>query len=410
MAGRMTRANTWSDADVESIYDLNHDEPGGKTRRLLNVMKAIRHCNKAPDLKSALRLVVKSTCEVLECEHATLFMVDENSDELVVESASNGSPDIRLPLDSPSIAAAVYHSGDQVNIHDAQEDPLFNNKVDETTGILTKSVLCVPIMDGNFEPIAVIQAINKHSGQFTCEDELLVGHLSLQVGVILRNQLLLEESKRSHSQVLSLLDIVKSLHSDLGINSLMFTITERCPSLVNAERCTLYKIDRKHKELWSLQGAVEIRVPMDTGLIGYTATTGEILNIEDAHSDSRFNYEVDKSSGYKTKSVLVMPIKNKPHDGSAPVVVGVLQLINKQHGPRFLQEDESMLGSFLDIVGSLLVTSQLFQYAEHSMTEFGAAQDLNVQAPRTPKTPPLFYHPDSITEGEEGEEEGEEEY
>ena len=77
---------------------------------------------------------------------------------------------------------------------------------------------------------------------FTIEDEVLMDHLSLQLGVILRNQILREQSERSHSQVRSLVDIVCSLHSNMGVNSLMFTITERTPTLVDAGRFKLSSI------------------------------------------------------------------------------------------------------------------------------------------------------------------------
>ena len=64
----------------------------------------------------------------------------------------------------------------------------------------------------------------------------------MQVGIILSNQLLGESTKRKHGQVLALLEIVRSLHSNMGINSLMFTITEKSPGLVDADRCTLYLV------------------------------------------------------------------------------------------------------------------------------------------------------------------------
>ena len=56
------------------------------------------------------------------------------------------------------------------------------------------------------------------------------------------------------------------------------------------------------------------------------------MNVTDAHVDDRFDTAYDNKSGYRTKSVLVMPIRNMPQDGSEQQVVGVLQMINKLHG------------------------------------------------------------------------------
>jgi len=291
-----------------------------------------------------------------------------------------GAEDIRIPS-NVGIAGAVYTSGEKLNISDPYSDPRFNKETDKKTGYKTESILCLPILDAGGDTVAVLQAINKKGDgskfvKFNEDDEMVMEHMAMQVGVILSNQLLSERTKRTHGQVISLLEIVKSLHSNMGINSLMFTITEKSPSLVDADRCTLYLVDRARNELWSLQGAIEVRVPMDKGLIGACATSGEILNIRDAWEDARFNKEFDKQTGYRTRSVLCMPIRDSPQDGSAPQMVGVLQLINKLSETQFSEEDEQLLQSFVDIAGQVLAASQLFQSVKKKDTEFGAAADL----------------------------------
>lgn len=412
---RRTRMGTWTDSELEDLYDINtmSETTAMKAKHLLQVMKATRHCVKAQSLDAAINVVVESTCKILGCDGATLFIVDAISNQLVIRRAV-GLEDIRIPLDTSSIAGSVYHSGTKLNIANAYEDERFNRSTDDATGYTTRSILCCAVYDANYEPVAVLQAVNKLAKkkeqgdqgasssddqekqeevvlssresevtpiEFSKEDEVLMDHLSLQLGVILRQQMLRVESERSHAQVLSLLDIVRSLHSNMGLNSLMFTITERTPSLVDADRCTLFVVDRKHQELFSLQGAIEIRAPLTVGLVGHSASTGKVINIDDAHLDSRFNTEFDLKTGFRTKSVLVLPIFGTSPIGAnasdKPEVIGVLQIINKLHGPRFTDEDEALLGSFLEIVGSLLSTSQLFNPASKPATsEFGAAQDI----------------------------------
>lgn len=310
----------------------------------------------------------------------SIEQVDEIHDELVIRHAI-GADDIRIPS-NVGIAGAVYQEGTILNIADPYKDTRFNKDTDKKTGYKTESILCAPILDASGETVAVLQAINKKAeddGKFTSfdeDDEMVLEHMSMQVGVCLSNQLLSERTKRTHGQVLSLLEIVKSLHSNMGINSLMFTITEKSPSLVDADRCTLYLADKARSELWSLQGAIEVRVPMDKGLIGACASSGKIINIKDAWEDSRFNKDFDKQTGYRTRSVLCMPIRDNPQDGSEPLMVGVLQLINKRSAQQFEAEDESLLQSFVDIAGTVLSTSQLFQSAKKKESEFSAAADL----------------------------------
>jgi sigma-B regulation protein RsbU (phosphoserine phosphatase) len=82
---------------------------------------------------------------------------------------------------------------------------------------------------------------------------------------------------------------------------------------------------------------IDIRMPTGSGIAGYVAATGDTLNIPDAYFDPRFNPEIDKISGYRTRSILCMPMKNK--DG---VIIGVFQLLNK-HAGTFTADDENIL-------------------------------------------------------------------
>src|SRR3970282_949461 len=81
----------------------------------------------------------------------------------------------------------------------------------------------------------------------------------------------------------------------------------------------------------------ESRLPVGKGISGYVAQTGETINIPDAYSDPRFNPEVDKRTGYRTKNMLCMPMKNKDKK-----IIGVFQLLNKKEGA-FEKADEQFI-------------------------------------------------------------------
>jgi signal transduction histidine kinase len=103
----------------------------------------------------------------------------------------------------------------------------------------------------------------------------------------------------------------------------------------------VYLLDELRGELWSkvLKGTdvVEIRLPIGVGIAGHVAKTGETVNIPDAYQDERFNPETDRRTGYRTKTILCMPLKNKDDK-----IIGVFQLINKNDGT-FTYEDESFI-------------------------------------------------------------------
>ena len=141
-----------------------------------------------------------------------------------------------------------------------------------------------------------------------------------------------------------LIEASRIINSTLDLDKLLGLILDAAAKSIEADRGTLYLVDSIKQELWSkvLQGSnmVEIRLPVGKGIAGYVAQTGEIINIPDAYKDARFNPDIDKRTGYRTRSVLCMPMKNK--DGK---IIGVFQLFNKKEGA-FREEDEQFIDAF----------------------------------------------------------------
>ena len=94
------------------------------------------------------------------------------------------------------------------------------------------------------------------------------------------------------------------------------------------------------------EGAQPFSCPLTSGLAGYVAVTGERLSLPDAQTDDRFNSEMDRKTGYRTRQVLCLPIV------SGARVVGVCQCVNKRTGGDFTREDEEMLNA-LSVVFSV---------------------------------------------------------
>jgi signal transduction protein with GAF and PtsI domain len=146
------------------------------------------------------------------------------------------------------------------------------------------------------------------------------------------------------------------MQGEMGVNSLIFTITQRTIRVVEADRCTLYLVDNVQRGLFAMQGEVNIRISMDQGIAGQVATTGQMLNIADAYDNPKFNQAIDKKTGYRTKGILCMPIKSDDQ------VIGVMQLINKTTGTGvFTSDDEDVMAIFLAIAGPILAESNLYE-------------------------------------------------
>ena len=100
---------------------------------------------------------------------------------------------------------------------------------------------------------------------------------------------------------------------------------------------------------------IEIRLKLGVGISGTVAKSGETILIDDAYSDSRFNQEIDKQSGYKTKTILTLPLKNKNDK-----TIGVFQLLNKRNN-FFLQDDVEMLNALSVHAAIAIENTQIIQ-------------------------------------------------
>lgn len=174
-------------------------------------------------------------------------------------------------------------------------------------------------------------------------------------------------SNSNRDPFLALLRIGRSIAAETDIDKLLAVITEETQKALTADRCTLFLYDKKKNELWSKvalgMGKQEIRFPANMGLAGHVATTGETINIKDAYNDSRFNKEIDKKTGYKTKTILCMPMRNLNHE-----IVGVFQVLNKFGNDFFTTEDEDLLVAIGSSTGIALENAHLFK-KQQSMYE-----------------------------------------
>ena len=324
-----------------------------KTANMEKILEASKSISSL-DPTEAANNITTSCCKILDCDRATMFTLDPIAQELLLWVAE-GAKNIRVPL-GEGIAGTVAATGETINIPDAYSDPRFSSSFDKATGYRTNTILCMPVYNADGGIAGVIQAINKKEGIFGSLDEDVLRMLAMQSGIALQNANHYHHAEEAQKKFKALLELIKSIQSEMGANSLIFTITQRTVKIVDADRCTLYLVDNIGKGLFAMQGEVNIRISMDQGIAGAVATNGILNNIPDAYEDTRFNQAIDKKSGYRTKAILCLPIKKE--DG---LVIGVLQLINKTDGTGvFTLEDEDIMTTFLNIAGPILGESQLY--------------------------------------------------
>ncbi|WP_169313657.1 HD-GYP domain-containing protein [Caldithrix abyssi] len=183
--------------------------------------------------------------------------------------------------------------------------------------------------------------------------------------------------KQEVERLSALLEISDYLASTLDLDELLLRVMEVTRKQLNAERCTVFLIDFERDELWSkiaMGVQEEIRFSLDKGIAGHVARTGEILNIKDAYADPRFNPEVDKKTGYRTRNLLTMPMRNKKNE-----IIGVFQVLNKKEGS-FTAEDIELLKAISSIAATAIENASLYDELNQSFVSFVETLSITLDA------------------------------
>jgi phosphoserine phosphatase RsbU/P len=200
--------------------------------------------------------------------------------------------------------------------------------------------------------------------------------------------LALAERRGAMKELSSIIEATKKLNSTLDLGELIHIILQIATRQTGAERGTVFLVDQQRKEIWSLVGiGLEqqvIRLPADRGIAGWVAREGSAVRLENAYDDARFEPDIDRKLGFKTKELMCLPIRNE-----AGAIIGVLQLLNKTEG--FTDEDEAFLDALSVHVALALEKAQLHrERLEKEKMERDLALAREIQAGLLPEAPPAF--------------------
>jgi GAF domain-containing protein len=338
--------------------EVASEVPGRYLKRLFQAIAQIS-CEITP--ADTINLIISEACKLLNCDRVLLLVHDKRTNMLVLNAADCSVP-VRVKP-GQGVAGLVFNTQEIVNLKDCYKDAHFDSTIyDETTGYRTERLLAMPILDCDFECVGVVEAINKHSDtcgdvstveDFTHIDEILLEMFSQQVAVALRNAEVYKAAIVASERSNALLQMLQSFTQDLGMQSANLTITMHARGLVQADRCTVYLVDEAHQRLVSIcsTSGKEIATPKNTGIVGECATTGKLITIGDCYQDSRLDREADNQTGYKTTSMLAVPVlrQKRAHNNSSNVLA-VIEMVNKtefdgEFGP-FDEEDIDVMLTF----------------------------------------------------------------
>lgn len=165
--------------------------------------------------------------------------------------------------------------------------------------------------------------------------------------------------------LLRVLAVARALGTASDLNPILSTIIDAMRDLLSADRATVFQYLPDEKTLFSsvahgldpAAGLTSIRVPLSVGIAGQCAASRSIINIPDAYADKRFNPEVDKKTGFRTRSILAIPLLDDSDE-----LIGVAQVLNKRAPAHaFTPDDEAIATALAAQAAVALKRAQLLQ-------------------------------------------------
>lgn len=152
-------------------------------------------------------------------------------------------------------------------------------------------------------------------------------------------------------------DFGKKLTSLAQIEETLPAISEEAKAIVNAERCSIFIVDREGEMLWTKlsDGIGRIAIGIDSGIVGETVRTKTSYMVNNPYEDRRFLAKIDEKSGFVTRNILAIPIFNSRQE-----VIGIIQLLNKYHDD-FDEKDEGIMSFFANYISGTLELALLME-------------------------------------------------
>lgn len=208
---------------------------------------------------------------------------------------------------------------------------------------------------------------------YSDEDADLLAMIAGQAAIAIDNAQLYQQSAKQARQLNTLHRITKTITSSLDQDRVPSLIMERVTELLDVEEGSLLLTDNTTGDLVFsyTTGPVGnqllgMRIPRGVGIAGYVATNGISVMVDDVRHDNRFYAETDQSTGFTTRAILAAPLKG------VTGVQGVIEVINRNDGQSFTEEDQRLLESFADQAVIAIENARTFAEVDQALARRAA--------------------------------------
>ncbi len=238
---------------------------------------------------------------------------------------------------------------------DAENDHRFNKSRIPCHLDKIETVTCVPIFGGDQTLLGVLSCLNRKTSDgkktsFIEQDKIYLENLAKATSVHLQLYKLEKEKNKERKRAESVHAVMNNMkkikRNQNNPEEVLKLLTLVSDGLMSVDRASFFAVDDVRQELVCIASKKEsilgLKLAIGEGVAGNVALTGRTVNIKDAYSCAQFCRNVDRRTGYRTKNILAMPIRDHRHK-----IIAVVQLLNKEGG-NFDSLDEEIMAIFTE--------------------------------------------------------------
>lgn len=308
-----------------------------------------------------INLLLTQLSKVVDAERSTFFLL--NSDKNKLESiVAQGLDNITISVPiGKGLVGRMFETQNAIIENSVQSNKYFATSYDKQLNFTTKSIICVPIFNQKKIIVGALQCLNSSKGGFVKSDLEVLSSFAAAVSLIIKNSELYFASEHLKNNFSTLLEVFSAVSSELDLNNLIQVIMNKAAEISKAERSSLFLLDEKTGELWTVfaKGLENTVVKTKKGIVAQVAKKKEAIIENVPYKNPFFDASIDKKTNFTTKSILSVPVFNSENK-----ILGVIQVINKVEGV-FNNEDLNILTGFASQIRIAIENAKLFDQIQN---------------------------------------------
>jgi len=330
----------------------------------LRILQQVSQVAIAPfDFNRVLDAMMERVMEVMHTDAGSIILKNEDTGflEFKVTKGEKAEEIKKYKLKvGEGIAGWVFKNRRSIIANDVYKDKRFKSSISRKLKYETHNILCTPLLIKN-KAIGVLEVINKESN-FIADDLRILNILANNISIVIENARLFDTSLKKINELNTLSEISRNINSILDLDPLLNVVMHNATAVMKSEVSSVLLLDENEKELIFRialgkkgEKVKKIRLKVGEGIAGWVAKTGKPIIVNDVKNEPRFNKRVDRKTGFKTRSILCVPLFSKEK------MIGVIQVINKKEHLPFTKEDEELLNTFACHAAIAIENAKLYE-------------------------------------------------